>query len=95
MPGVNQLVVLRLAEELGIEIFRGHYTVYDLYTADAIFCTGNSRTITPVSKLNERVMPKPIPGPITQQLFAAFSKLVGVDLAERAQHVISYATGKA
>lgn len=94
LPGVTQSVILGLAKELGIEVVRGNYTVYDLYAADEIFRTGTSYTITPVSKFNERVMPKPIPGPVTQQLFSAFCELVGIDLIERVQHVISYDKAK-
>jgi len=95
LAGITQSVVLRLAKELGIEVVRGNYTRYDLYTADEIFCTCNSPTIVPVSKFNERIMPKPILGPITKRLLSAFSELVGVDLIERVQHVISYAKAEA
>ena len=94
LPGVTQSVVLGLAKELGIEVVRGNFTVYDLYTADEIFRTGTSYTITAVSKFNERAMPKPIPGPVTQRLFSAFCELVGVDLIERVQHAISYDKAK-
>jgi len=31
-----------LAKELGIEVIRGNYARYDLYTTDEIFCTCNS-----------------------------------------------------
>lgn len=90
LPGITQSVILGLAKELRIEVIRGNYTVYDLYAADEIFRTGTSYTITAVSKFNERVMLKPIPGPVTQRLFSAFCELVGVDLIKRVQHVISY-----
>lgn len=91
LPGVTQSVILKLAKELGIEIVRGNYTVYDLYTADEIFCAGTTPGISPVSKFNKRVMPKPVFGPITKRLFSAYCELVGVDLIKRVQHTISYA----
>ena len=67
-------------EELGID------------SADEIFVTATSFTIYPVARFNERELGKPIPGPITQQLLSAFSKLVGFDIVQR---VISYVQAKA
>ena len=92
LGGVTRATLLRLAEELKIESAETDLYVYDLYNADEIFMTANSLTIAPVAKFNERVLSKPVPGPVTQQLLSAFSKLVGVDIAQR---VINYVQTKA
>ncbi|MFC1847539.1 aminotransferase class IV [Chloroflexota bacterium] len=91
LGGITRATVLRLAKDLGIESTETDLYVYDLYSADEIFTTATQATITPVAKFNERLLSKPIPGPVTQQLFTAFSKLVGVDIVQR---VISYVQTK-
>jgi len=91
-PGITRAIVLRLAKEHGIETAETDLYVYDLYNADEMFVTANSYTIAPVAKFNEQPLGKPIPGPVTEQLLSAFSKLVGVDIVQR---VISYVQRKA
>jgi len=95
LEGITRGTVLRLAKELGIESAEKDLYVYDFYNADEIFVTGCSYAICPVAKFNVKVLPKPIPGSITQQLLSAFSKLAGVDIVERVQHVISYPKAEA
>ena len=83
LPGITRDTVIELAGELNIECIEKDITVYDLYQSDEIMLTNSSIAIFPVSKFNERVMPDPIPGPITQQLLKAFSKLIDYDIVER------------
>ena len=88
LAGVTRATVLRLARELGIETEEKDLWVYDLYNADEIFVTAQSFTIGPVAKFNDRVLPVPIPGLITNQLLLAFSKLVGVDIVKRVLNLV-------
>lgn len=90
LEGITRGTILGLAKDLGIETTEKELYVYDLYNADEIFVTASSYAICPVATFNTRVLRKPIPGPITKQLLSAFSKLAGVDIVERVQHVISY-----
>lgn len=87
LAGVTRGVILKLARELRIEAEEKNLWVFDLYNADEIFITAQSFTIGPVAKFNDRLLQKPIPGPVTQRLLSAFSKLVGVDIVQR---VIDY-----
>ena len=64
--GVTRGVVIELAKELNIEFAEADLSVYDLYNAGEIFITATSFAICPVSKFNDRVMEKPIPGPVTR-----------------------------
>jgi len=88
LGGISRGVALRLAQEVGIETIETDLYVYDLYNADEIFITGTSHTISPVSKFNERVLEKPIPGPVTKQLQSAFSKWVGFDIVQRVTNYV-------
>ncbi len=87
LGGITRGTLLRLAKECGIETEETDLYVYDFYNADEIFITANSYTILPVAKFNERELPKPVPGQVTQQLYSAFSKLIGVDIVKR---MVSY-----
>lgn len=91
LGGISQGTLFRLAGELGIEVVHKDLCSYDLYNADEMFINANSYTMYPVAKFNQRVLAKPIPGPITQKLYDAFSKLVGVDIVQR---VINYVMTK-
>ena len=86
LAGVTRDTILKLAREIGIESAEEDLYIYDFYNADEIFITHNSPAITPVARFNEREL-APIPGPVTRQLYSAFSKLVGFDIVRR---VIDY-----
>jgi len=88
LAGITREVVLELAKELNIECAETDLCVYDVYNADELFITATSFTIHGVAKFNERVMEKPVPGPVTKRLFSAFSEKVGYDLVQR---VLDYA----
>jgi len=83
LEGVTRATTLELAKELGIETLEMDLSVYDLYNADEIFLTWTSRSISPVSKIDNRPLKRPIPGPITQKLISAWSEMVGMDIVEQ------------
>ena len=83
LAGVTRGTLLQLATELNIKSAETDISVYDLYNAEEIMVTANSFVIYPVAKFNERIMPRPIPGPITEKLFTAFNQKVGVDITQR------------
>jgi branched-chain amino acid aminotransferase len=85
LPGVTRDTVIELAGELKIECVQKAVSVYDLYQADEILLANTSFAIAPVSRFNNRVMPKPIPGPITRRLQEAFSVLARYDIVGRAR----------
>lgn len=87
LGGITRSVIIELAKDLGIEFIEADLSVYDLDNADEMFISGASSVIYPVVKFNGRALEKPVPGPLTKQLFSAFSKKVGCDVAQRA---ISY-----
>jgi len=91
LQGTSRAIVMELAANLGIDVREEDVQMYDAYGADEAFITGTSPCIMPVSRINTRPLPGPIPGPITQRLLAAYSELAGVDIQDQA---ISYAKAK-
>jgi branched-chain amino acid aminotransferase len=54
-------------------------TRYDVWVADECFLTGSGAEVIPVVKLDGREIGSGRPGPITQQVLAAFRKRVLVE----------------
>ena len=77
---------MEVAKKLGIPISVEDIQPYDLYTADEVFFTRTSPRIVPVSRVDGRQIGNQIPGPITQQLIAGHSEMVGIDLVGQALH---------
>jgi len=86
LQGVSRGVLLEIAEQLGIPVAEEDLQPYDLYTADEVFFSRTSPRIIPVSKVDNRPVGDVFPGPITQQLLAAHSERVGVDIVGQALH---------
>ena len=59
-------------------------SVYDLMTSDEVFVTSVSPVILPISKIHNKPLKKPGPGPVTQQLQRAWSEMVGIDIVAQA-----------
>ncbi len=80
LEGITRDTVLELADNLDLPVEERDLDLYDAYTADEAFLTSTSLCICPVSSVNSAAIAGgAVPGPITQQLTAAFSDLAGMD----------------
>ena len=80
LEGITRGTVLDLAAGLDIPAMERDLDLYDAYTADEAFLTSTSLCICPVASVNgTSIADGKVPGPITQQLMAAFSDLAGMD----------------
>jgi branched-chain amino acid aminotransferase len=79
-------VVIDVAGQLGIPVVEEDLQPYDVYTADEVFFSRTSPRIVPVGMVDRRPVGDSIPGPVTQQLLAAHSEMVGVDIVDQALH---------
>ena len=85
LQGVSRKTVFDLARQLGVPIVEEELQPYDLYTADEAFFSSTSYCVLPVTKADQRQIADGKPGPISQQLLAAWSELVGVDIVDQAK----------
>lgn len=76
LEGITRNAVIELAEQLGIPCEQIPLTRHDVFIADECFLTGTAAEVIPVVKLDKRPIGGGGVGPITQQLLAAFKKLV-------------------
>jgi branched-chain amino acid aminotransferase len=72
LKGITRLVVLELAQQLGLTLNESNIGYFDLYTADEVFVTGTAAEVAPIVYIDGRSIGSGKPGPVTRQLMAAF-----------------------
>ena len=85
LEGVTRKTVIGLAGKLGIPVVEEDVQLYDAYTADEAFITATSFSVLPISMMDSRPLDGDVPGPVVKQLIAAWSEMVGVDIADQAR----------
>jgi branched-chain amino acid aminotransferase len=78
LRGITRAVIMRLAAQAGIEVEEGHYTLYDVYTADEAFLSGTGAEVAPVVVVDRRPIGSGHPGVITQNLISRFREYTQV-----------------
>lgn len=73
LEGITRDSILRLAEDMGIQIREELFTRDQLYIADEVFITGTAAEIVGARMIDTRVIGEGKPGPVTRALSTAFS----------------------
>ena len=84
LQGVSRGMVFDLARQLDIPAVEEDLQPYDLYNADEAFVSTTSPCVLPMTQVDRRAIGDGKPGPISQQLLAAWSEAVGVDIVGQA-----------
>ncbi len=84
LQGVSRGMVYDMAEQLGIPVVEEELQPYDVYTADEVFFSTTSWCVLPVTRVDKRQIGDGKPGPVSQQLLAAWSESVGLDIVDQA-----------
>jgi branched-chain amino acid aminotransferase len=88
LPGISRETVIGLCGELALPCREADLDLYDAAAADEIFMTSTSLCIRPVRSIGGRALPRPIPGPITARLAAAYAASVDCDfVAQYLKHL--------
>ena len=87
LQGVSRGMVFDLARQLDIPAIEEDLQPYDLYNADEAFFSTTSPCVLPMTQVDRRVIGDGKPGPISQQLLAAWSEAVGVDIVGQAMQL--------
>jgi branched-chain amino acid aminotransferase len=85
LAGVSLGVVEELAAQLGIPFLMRPLTVDELRTADEAMLASTSVCLLPVVECDGNIIGDGKPGPVFRRLLAAWSELVGVDVADQAR----------
>ena len=84
LQGGSRNMVLDLANQLGIPVTQEDLQPYDLYTSNEVFFSRTGPCILPVTKVDNRSVADGKPGEVTQQILAAWSETVGVNIVDQA-----------
>jgi branched-chain amino acid aminotransferase len=74
LEGVTRAFIFELGRELGIEVREEALLPADLDSADEMFLTSTTRELTPVVKVDDRVVGSGRPGPVTKRLLALYQR---------------------
>ena len=85
LQGISRMTVFDLARQLNIPIIEEDLQPYDAYTANEAFMTNTNFQLLPIATVDKRELKDGAPGPISNQLLAAWSELVGLDIVGQAQ----------
>ena len=72
MNGITRGKVIKVANENGISCCQRNFSLFDVYGADEAFVTGTFGGLTPVIKVDGRVIGDGSPGAITEKLTALY-----------------------
>jgi len=85
LPGISVATVKQLATDLQIPLIERDLTPQHVMSADEVLLTSTSPCVLPVTTLDGQPVGGGRPGPVFAKLLAAWSELVGVDIAAQAR----------
>lgn len=74
MNGITRGKVIEVCEKEGILCHQKNFSLFDVYGADEAFVTGSFGGLTPVTKIDGRVISESVPGPTTKRLQLLYEK---------------------
>lgn len=78
LPGITRGVVMEICEELELSIVEKNLSMTEFYTADEVFTTGTMGELSPVLKIDGRVIRHYLNRPLTRQIQKRFNEWVSV-----------------
>jgi len=76
LPGITRDIIIDLCRQLKIPFREEFVPEKDLPKAEEMFISGTSMEVTPIIQVNEWVVGKGVPGPISRKLRAAYRKML-------------------
>jgi branched-subunit amino acid aminotransferase/4-amino-4-deoxychorismate lyase len=80
LPGITRDVLLEIAPSAGFRTVEGRYPPGIVADSDEVFASFTSAGVKPISELDGRSLPAPVPGPRTSRLQAAYAARVETSL---------------
>jgi branched-chain amino acid aminotransferase len=76
MNGITRAKVIEVCERNGITCRQKDFSLFDVYGADEAFVTGTFGGLTPVTKIDGRMIGKGTFGPMTKKLHQLYQSLI-------------------
>lgn len=80
MNGITRHNVIRICEKHGIICYQKNFSLFDVYGADEAFVTGTFGGLTPVTKVDGRIIGTGKPGEMTIDLQDKYEQLIGEEV---------------
>ncbi len=76
LAGITRDSIIAIARKMGYTVAEERFSRDEVYTCDEAFLTGTAAEITPIREVDDRLVGKVQPGPITKRLQGAFFDVV-------------------
>jgi branched-chain amino acid aminotransferase len=76
LNGITRQSVMKIAEDLGLQVIEKDITYEELIESDEVFFSGTAVEITPISKIDDVIIGPGSIGPITEKLQNLYSDIV-------------------
>ena len=93
LEGVTRAFLFEVGQDVGIEVRDETLHPKDLDAADEMFITSTTRELSPVTRVDERIVANGKPGPVTMKLLEGYRKRAQQLTANRSKAVETRATG--
>jgi branched-chain amino acid aminotransferase len=74
LEGVTRAFLFEVGRDVGVDVREQTLYPSDLATADEAFITSTTRELSPVVRIDERVIGTGVPGPVTRKLLAGYRR---------------------
>ena len=74
LEGVTRAFLFEIGQDVGIEVRDETLFPKDLWTADEAFITSTTRELSPVTRIDDRLLGNGKPGPVTKKLLEGYRK---------------------
>jgi len=75
LKGITRLVILEVAQKLGIKVEICELGLFDLYTADEVIVSGTMAELCPIVKIDGRTIGTGKPGEVCKKILKEFQKV--------------------
>jgi branched-chain amino acid aminotransferase len=76
MNGITRAKVIEICEQNDIPCDQKNFSLFDVYGADEAFVTGSFGGLTPVTRIDGRVISTSVPGEMTSRLQKLYNQLI-------------------
>ncbi len=76
LEGITRDTIIRMAQEIGLEVVEKRITRDEVYSADEAFFTGTAAEVTPIRALDNRAIGSGRRGPVTEKLQSLYFDVV-------------------
>lgn len=76
LPGITRKSIIRIVEDMGMNVSEKDLSLEDVYAADEAFFAGTAAEVSPISKIDD-IMYNKAPGQITDELKKSYLDIVG------------------